>query len=135
MLVKARIKLNIKRLYAADALAVKELLKMAMLLHKATRSKSDFNEVQHDDLPCSASTVQIDECMFDDCLSDFTCRLQDDMAGTLDAVQLPDAKSSRTLGSEIMQAGMAVYDALQKEPELRELRHRCTHTTCHAWFC
>ena len=45
MLVKARIKLNIKRLYAADALAVKDLLKMATLLYKATHSKTDMDEV------------------------------------------------------------------------------------------
>ena len=45
MLVKARIKLNIKRLYAADALAVKDLLKMATLLYKATHSKTDLDEV------------------------------------------------------------------------------------------
>ncbi|GMH32288.1 hypothetical protein BSKO_00122 [Bryopsis sp. KO-2023] len=36
MLTKSRLKLNIKRLYAADGHAVKELLKIADLLHKAT---------------------------------------------------------------------------------------------------
>lgn len=41
MLTKSRIKLNIKRLYAADGLAVKELLKMATLLYKATTSATD----------------------------------------------------------------------------------------------
>lgn len=45
MLSKARIKLNIKRLYAADAVAVKELLNMAALLYKATRTTFDVDEV------------------------------------------------------------------------------------------
>lgn len=43
------------------------------------------------------------------------------------------------LGSEITQAGVAVFDALQGEPELREARHRyvkqCQYaiqTTCCA---
>jgi clusterin-associated protein 1 len=36
MFVKARIKLNIKRLYAADGRAVRELLKLANLLYRAS---------------------------------------------------------------------------------------------------
>ena len=35
LLVKARMKLNIKRLYQADGAAVRELLKLASLLHRA----------------------------------------------------------------------------------------------------
>lgn len=56
MLVKARFKLNIKRLYAADALAVKDLLKMAMMLYKATHSKTDTDEV-HNHLVCMPCTL------------------------------------------------------------------------------
>lgn len=41
MLTKARLKLNIKRLYAADGHAVKELLKIALLLRKATDNAND----------------------------------------------------------------------------------------------
>lgn len=51
---------------------------------------------------------------------------QEELSGMSSNAQLPDAKSSRTLGSEITQAGVAVFDALQKEPELREARHRYT---------
>lgn len=43
MLTKARMKLNIKRLYSADGMAVKELLKVASLLYKATE-KATFQE-------------------------------------------------------------------------------------------
>lgn len=44
MLTKARMKLNIKKLYAADGLAVKELLKLASLLYKATQKASTKDE-------------------------------------------------------------------------------------------
>lgn len=47
MLAKARIKLNIKRLYAADAVAVKDLHKMAALLYKAMHTKTESEEVQN----------------------------------------------------------------------------------------
>ena len=131
MLEKARIKLNIKRLYAADALAVKDLLKMATLLYKATHSKTDMDEV------CISAT-----CLFLTFMENpigfiatyiavaaivhavHSMQLQDDLSGTSGAAQLSDARASRTLGSEITQAGVAVFDALQREPELREARHR-----------
>lgn len=45
MLTKARTKLNIKKLYAADGLAVKELLKIASLLYKATQKATVDDEV------------------------------------------------------------------------------------------
>ncbi|KAL0048072.1 hypothetical protein WJX82_007015 [Trebouxia sp. C0006] len=92
MLTKARIKLNIKRLYAADAVAVKDLLNMAALLYKATCTTANYDE--------------------------------DDMPGVSGAVQLSDAKSARALGTEITQAGIALYDLLQQEPVLRGARNR-----------
>lgn len=58
-------------------------------------------------------------------LSAVKCPLQDDVSGVSVAVQLADAKSARALGNEITQAGIAVYDALQHEPELRDARNRC----------
>jgi hypothetical protein len=45
MLTKARMKMNIKRLYAADGNAVKELLKLASLLYKATSKAGDVDDV------------------------------------------------------------------------------------------
>lgn len=55
MLLKARIKLNIKRLYQADGLAVKELLKVATLLYKSTKGKDD----SRDDKVVDAQNIQI----------------------------------------------------------------------------
>lgn len=46
MLAKARMKLNLKRLYAADGTAVRELLKLAELLHRATQTAASNDEVR-----------------------------------------------------------------------------------------
>jgi hypothetical protein len=45
-LSKTRTRLNLKKLYAADGAAVRELLKLAQLLHKATHTVSTFEEVR-----------------------------------------------------------------------------------------
>ena len=49
--IKANIKLNTKRLYQADGYAVKELLKITMLLYEALRenAQNDHNEMDDDD--------------------------------------------------------------------------------------
>jgi hypothetical protein len=45
MLTKARMKLNIKKLYAADGNSVKEMLKIASLLYQATAKAGDVEDV------------------------------------------------------------------------------------------
>lgn len=51
--------------------------------------------------------------------------LQEEVPGTMPgANELSDAKSARVLGSEITQAGVGVYDALQHERELQDARQR-----------
>lgn len=52
------------------------------------------------------------------------CLLQDEELIVPGANKLSDAKSARVLGSEITEAGIAVYDALQHEPELQDARQR-----------
>lgn len=56
---------------------------------------------------------------------------QDDMPGVSGAVQLSDAKSARALGTEITQAGIALYDLLQQEPALRGARNRYSSDSAH----
>jgi hypothetical protein len=51
---KTRTRLNLKKLYAADGAAVRELLKLAQLLHKATHTVSTFEEVR---LRCAELTL------------------------------------------------------------------------------
>jgi len=101
MLTKSRIKLNIKRLYAADGLAVKELLKMATLLYKATTSAADGDAAE--DLGGAQDVLPIMNS------------------------KLFDAKVTRQLASEITQTGSDLYFALEKEPELKEQRFRAIH--------
>jgi hypothetical protein len=45
MLTKARVRLNARRLYAADISAVRELLKLAGLLRRAAQSAEPGGEV------------------------------------------------------------------------------------------
>ncbi|KAK9806266.1 hypothetical protein WJX72_007825 [[Myrmecia] bisecta] len=94
MFTKARIQLNLKRLYAANGLAVKELLKTATLLYKAT-FEANNEEAEALDQPATA----------------------------VDTRSI-DPKAARQLTSEIIRSGTAIYDALQQEPEMRELRNR-----------
>jgi len=101
MLTKSRIKLNIKRLYAADGLAVKELLKMAALLYKATSSAAA------EDAPEGAMGPS-------DALPAINSKLF-------------DAKITRQLASDITQTGSDLYYTLEREPELKELRFRAIH--------
>eukprot|EP00899_Mesostigma_viride_P001214 jgi/Mesvir1/11093/Mv02464-RA.2 len=91
MLQRAHIKLNIKRLYAADGYAVKELLKIASVLYA---SAGDDDEAGDD-------------------LNEFTFN-----------AKMFDAKVTRALTSEITQRGAVLYDALEREPELKEARMR-----------
>lgn len=93
MASRARVKLNMKRLYAADGYAVKELLKVASILYKAT-SKAD-----EDGEDLSGAEFTLSSKVF-------------------------EVKNTRQLASEITQRGAALYDALESEPELRELRLR-----------
>ncbi|KXZ51874.1 hypothetical protein GPECTOR_11g31 [Gonium pectorale] len=95
MLTKARMKLNIKRLYAADGNAVKELLKLATLLYKATSKAGDTD---NDD---AGEIIDIN--------------------ASLKGFNPKDIKGA---ASEIIKAGAALYDALGQEPELREHRAR-----------
>lgn len=94
MLTKARMKLNIKRLYSADGFAVRELLKVATLLYKATVKATDEEE---------DSSEAVD---FHSTLKGF------------------DAKQIKGCATEIVRSGAALYDAMAQEQELREYRAR-----------
>lgn len=47
---KTRTRLNLKKLYSADGAAVRELLKLAELLHKAMHTVSSYQEVRQPQL-------------------------------------------------------------------------------------
>lgn len=93
---RARLKLNIKRLYAADGLAVKELLKIANLLYQATKNADEDDAT---DPEAATDAFELDAGAF-------------------------DVKLVRRLASEITQRGAAIYDALGDEKRLRGERAR-----------
>ncbi|KAG1678615.1 hypothetical protein FOA52_012622 [Chlamydomonas sp. UWO 241] len=94
MLTKARMKLNIKKLYSADGFAVKEMLKLASLLYRAT-------EKAEDDADDGTEVV--------------------DMSQQLKGF---NPKEVKVVASEIVKSGAALHDAIGMEPELREYRAR-----------
>merc|ERR1711865_122494 len=95
MATKARIKLNPKRLYAADGYAVKELLKISNILHQATL------------MPLDAENDAEGK------LSDFNVQSR-----------MSEVKSARSLAAEIVESGAKVYDLLGTENETREARKK-----------
>ncbi|KAF6264738.1 Clusterin-associated protein-1 [Scenedesmus sp. NREL 46B-D3] len=94
MLAKARMKLNLKRLYAADGAAVRELLKLAELLHRATQTAVSNDE--------DAS----------------------DTADPAAALKLLDAAAASAAAAEVARCGVALHDGLIAEGQLREARLR-----------
>ena len=87
---KAKIKLNTKRLYAADGRAVKELLKVATMLYNA--SKANEEAAKEDPL----REVQ-----------------------PLNS-RIKDIKLARTLATEITDKGARLYDLLGKEKDVKQ---------------
>lgn len=100
MAVKANIRLNTKRLYQADGYAIKELLKITLILHEALLS----NLEQEDDDHIDDNTLDLRD--FD--ISD----------------KISELKFSRQLAGEITKAGSNLYNLLGKEVDLKVARHR-----------
>jgi clusterin-associated protein 1 len=98
---KARARLNLKRLYSADGVAVKELLKIADVLRKAVVAADEDDDDDERDETSADDNVGEDF----DAFADF------------------DARATRALASDITDAGAATHDALRLEKEeLREAR-------------
>ncbi|ODM97131.1 Clusterin-associated protein 1 [Orchesella cincta] len=94
MVTKVQVKLNTKRLYQADGYAVKELIKVVSVLHNAMRgSERDPRDAKFDDRP------------FDMLMHD-----------------LKELKGVREIASALTQRGVTLYDLLNKEVSLREIR-------------
>ena len=105
---KARARLNLKRLYSADGVAVKELLKIADVLRKAVLAADDDDDDDDDDDEKAKKNAGDEKNAF----TDF------------------DARATRELASAITDAGAATHDALRLEKEeLREARLRAAGGT------
>ncbi|OQR90861.1 clusterin-associated protein 1 [Achlya hypogyna] len=91
---KARIRLNAKKLYAADGYAVKELIKVARVLYEASRIDPAALEADDDEISTKS------------------------LLGS----KLKDAKATRALSAEITDCGAKLYDLLDNELDVREAR-------------
>ncbi|KAF4322339.1 hypothetical protein BBO99_00003973 [Phytophthora kernoviae] len=99
VLVKARIRLNPKKLYAADGFAVKELIKLARVLYEASRIDLAAQQEPDDD---------------DDEVS----------VKSLLGSRVKDPKATRQLASDITQSGAKLYDLLETELDVRDARQQ-----------
>ncbi|KAG7400387.1 Clusterin-associated protein 1 [Phytophthora boehmeriae] len=99
VLAKARIRLNPKKLYAADGFAVKELIKLARVLYEASRIDLAAQQEPDDD---------------DDEVS----------VKSLLGSRVKDPKATRQLASDITQSGAKLYDLLETELDVREARQQ-----------
>lgn len=100
VLAKARIRLNAKKLYAADGFAVKELLKLARVLYEASR--------------IDVAKLQADAADDDDDVS----------VKSLLGSRVKDPKATRQLSSDITQSGAKLYDLLDAELDVRDSRQQ-----------
>jgi clusterin-associated protein 1 len=103
MLARAKIKINEKNIYSADGCAIKELLKIAIILQVSSR-RTNF---QKDELTSKIEAKQ------DDLTSKNTKVL---MVGNI-----LSTKSRRILVNEITTCGTTFYDILVMEPKLKVL--------------
>lgn len=94
MMTKAHIKLNTKRLYGADGLAVKELLKVTSVLYDAAMKVNKTDQDEHE-----SSYIPID----------FNSKIS-------------GLKMARQLASEITVKGSSLHQLLGREVELRHIR-------------
>jgi len=129
MLTKARVKLNIKRLYAADGRAVKELLKIASLLYQASSTAGQDAEVRRRGgwLCCREVNVR------GRALPPRTQppsplhlvapqEMATETAEAMVALSTLDVHVTRATVGDITKAGSAIYEGLALEGGLKEAR-------------
>lgn len=97
VLFKARIRLNPKKLYAADGFAVKELIRLADTLYRASRISTVTPQGVYDD----EDEVSIKSIV---------------------ASRVKDPKATRQLSHDLMQSGVKLYDLLEAELDIRTSR-------------
>ena len=98
LLTKARVKLNLKNLYASNGFAVRELLKVATLLYDAHRNASGDAEEGEGDAAATA----------------------DGGPGH----KFTDVKATRRLASDITKYGIRLYELLGTHAEAKEMAAR-----------
>ncbi|XP_065200297.1 clusterin-associated protein 1 homolog [Planococcus citri] len=92
MVLKTGLKLNLKKLYQADGHAVKEMLKIAALLHEALKMKQNNSDEFY-----SLTSVDL-------------------------SAKIQELKLTRELALQITRKGSSLFELLKEEPLLRETR-------------
>ncbi|KAG5179021.1 Clusterin-associated protein-1-domain-containing protein [Tribonema minus] len=114
MAAKAHIRMNARKLYSADGHAVKELLKLATVLYRASRAEEDAaaeGEDASDPAPLASQggVVTADA---------------GDTAAEPAALVLGSVKEARALAADITERGARLHDLLGREPAARRARLR-----------
>ncbi|KAI3388126.1 hypothetical protein SNEBB_001186 [Seison nebaliae] len=102
MAAKQHIKLNTKKLYQADGYAVKELLKMTTVLYDAY--------------------LQNKEMLKDDTMADDEMMMADSTLIQNTNAQIEELKNARQLAGTITEKGANLFELLEQEVDLREIR-------------
>jgi clusterin-associated protein 1 len=109
--VKAKIRLNTKRLYAADGKAVKELLKIATVLYDALRANSQVAAEDPDaeaaPMPSQLKNIKVPPSLAPICPH-----------------SSHGAQGARLLATEITENGARLFDLLGKERDVRQERSK-----------
>ena len=111
---RAQLKLNAKRLYAADGRAVRELLKLANLLMKAKKENIAIQETKKKKLRGDLNVESKD--------SEVVVGENNESDAALVDAQLPALHNMRALANEITESGAKLYDLLQHEEKLCKKR-------------
>lgn len=108
MYSKARLKLNLKKLYAADGLAVKEMLKVAQLLYQASRQAD--KPLDEGGAEGEGPAVEVG----------------------MTPAKLQQLREARQLTSEITQLGSSLYEALSRQDDLKDAWRTATGLSTEA---
>ncbi len=113
---KSGLKLNTKRLYSADGKAVKELLKVATLLHSAHRNATLSMEGEESGskrgMGGEGKTGEMDGPE------------SDGVNQQIALGKLPDVKATKKLASSITESGARLFDLLNEERDISSERQR-----------
>lgn len=109
MLGRARIKLNLKRLYQGDGFAVREMLKIASVLYRASRQE----EIDAEEGAAAGGEA----------LGGGGAGGGADADIAIGGAAAVDVSVARALASEITQLGAALFDSLEREGEVRGRAH------------
>lgn len=109
MMIKARLKLNTKKIYASDGRAVQELLKLATLLYKYVL----YHYYRNNNYYKYHSTLYISHITSHRATQTASKKYEEEVSPH--PIKIQDVKAARVLASDITQSGATLYDLLETE--------------------